>query len=349
MRAALARQWKLIRLTALARRGVTIQQMMEQTGATRATAYRDIAQLRDGGVPFDQRTTNGEVRYSLMVDALPPLGPTVLQLAALQLARRALTGLEGAGPVAELDRLLSSYDLHGMPRASVSLAKPRAVAPNIVNKLDRAITSQRCTRIRHRSAAAQKAAWRTVDPLGLHHVKGHLYFVAHDHTRNAVRKFKLDRISTVDILPDKAASHPDFAIHTLFARSVKVWTGDEVDIVVQLSANVARIVHEYPLVQDQTVTDEQDGAVIVHARVAGLVEATRWVLSWGKDAEALEPRELREAVASEARGAAGRYGETRRNQLLKPQKPTEARGRSKRDEPPTATAEQGVSPDLGRP
>ena len=43
-----------------------------------------------------------------------------------------------------------------------------------------------------------------VDPLGLRYVKGHVYFIAYDHKRADYVPFKLNRISTVDVLADKA-------------------------------------------------------------------------------------------------------------------------------------------------
>lgn len=307
MRAALARQWALIAFVRQFKHGVTIAQIVAHTGAPRSTTYRDIVLLGDGGVPFDRRLVNGEARYSLAVEALPPLGPTATQLAALRLARTVLTGLDGAGPVAELDQLLASYAGRSSGSSHIALGRHRAVAPELVKKLDRAIASQRRARIRYRAAAADKPEWRLVDPLGLLHVKGHLYFIAHDLRRAAVRTFKLDRIRVVEVLAEKAADHPDFDMHALFARSAKVWTHDEIEVTVRLDKSVARFIGEYPLVYDQTVEDERNGAIVVRARVAGVMEAMRWVLGWGKAAEALEPSELREAVAREVGDAAARY------------------------------------------
>jgi proteasome accessory factor B len=307
MHNALARQWALIAYVRRFKHGVTVAQIVEHTGEPRSTTYRDINLLLDGGVPLDRRTVTGEVRYSLAMEALPPLGPTATQIAALRLARTVLTGLDGSGPVAELDQLLASYADRPAGTSHIAFAKRRAIAPDLVKKLDRALTNQRRARIRYRGANADKPSWRLVDPLGLHHVKGHLYFIAHDDARDATRTFKLDRITAVEVLPDKATAHPDFDLHKLFAHSAKAWTNDEIEVAVRLDKSVARFAHEYPLVHDQAVTDEKGGAVVVRARVAGVTEAMRWVLGWGRAAEALEPRELREAVGAELRAAAGHY------------------------------------------
>jgi len=314
----LIRQWSLITLLAAHPRGLTTREIMRRTGVTRATFYRDREQLLEAGVPIGTETVGGEARYTLWGTTLPPLGPTPLQIAALRLARRAL-GMDGTAAAAELDTLLADYARTAGAKDTITFAKRPALPPDLLKKLDRAITTQRRTRLRYRSARATTAASRDVDPLGLHCAGGHHYFVAYDDNRAKFVTFKLERITAVELLADKARPHPDYDAHALFARSAKVWNGDETAIAVRLSASVAHLAAEYPVIADQTVMQEPSGALVVRARVAGIVEATRWVLSWGKNAEALEPLALRESVAAEVQGAAAQYG-VRRNAVKKPAK-----------------------------
>jgi len=70
---------------------------------------------------------------------------------------------------------------------------------------------------------------------------------------------------------------------------------------------VAWLAHEYPLIAGQTIEPAPDGSVTVAARVAGIVEAMRWVLGWGGAAEALSPPELREATRLELTQAVAKY------------------------------------------
>ena len=309
-RETMIRLWGLVMLLARRRRGLTITQLVELTETSRATIYRYLAVLREAGVPLESHTVSGEVRHSLWGTELPPLGPTPLQIAALRLARRALGGLEGTAATREIDKLLDGYSraLGALaPLASITLAKARHVPPDMVSKLDRAIATQRRTRIRYRSVEARAPGWRTVDPLGLRYAKGQLYFVAYDDKRSDFVPFKLDRVTAVDILRTGANRHPGFDPQRLFEHSATAWTGEGVDVVVRLSSVVARFAGEYPIVVNQTLTDEKDGSVRVHARVASVTEAMRWVLGWGKEAEALQPPELRQAVAEQVRGASLQY------------------------------------------
>lgn len=306
----LVRQWALIQELSRHKRGLTAQQMVEQVSLSKATVHRYLKQLEEVGIPIAKEPINGEVRYSLSSQALPPLGPSALQLAALRLARRGLAGLAGTQAVAELDAMLAGYGLQAEPDPAVLIARARVVAPEITKKLDRAIAAQRRTRMRYRSTKADKPEWRIVDPIAFRMVRDDVYFIAHDQKRKTYISFKLDRISAVELLTDKSDAHRAFDIDAFFAHSRKAWSGDSSELLVvavRLSPSVARFASEYPLIDTQTLQDEPSGAVTVHATVAGVLEAMRWVLSWGKEAEALEPRALRDAVAEQVHGAAAQY------------------------------------------
>jgi predicted DNA-binding transcriptional regulator YafY len=306
----LIRQWQLIKLLQPHARGLSVRQILEHYEGSRASLYRDRDFLRECGIPIESTNVNGEARYTLWGRDLPPLGPSALQVAALRLARRALAGLDGTGVAAELDALLAGYArATGSSHEAISFASPRVVAPELVKQLDRAIAHGRRTRLRYRSVRARAPAWRLVDPVGLRFAGGDWYFIAYDDNRRDYVPFKIDRISAVEVLADKAAAHDGVDVNALFASSAKIWRGQEVEVAVWLSPEVARLAREYPLVPHQAIEDDAKvrGACIVRAKVAGVVEAMRWVLRWGKEAEALSPEELRVAVAREVTGAAARY------------------------------------------
>jgi predicted DNA-binding transcriptional regulator YafY len=307
LKGVLLRQWILIQEISRHRRGCTVSALREVSGASTATLYRDIADLRSSGMPIDTQMQNGEARYTFCGEKLPPLTVSASQLAALRFARRALSHLDGAQLVKELDELLAPYRTLDSSTSSVSARRNRSSAPNIVLDLDRAIHQKRRTRIRVYTRNVKEPTWRVVDPLSLRSEGQLLYLVAYDNTRSDYRLFKVARISKVQKLTDKIEAHKEFEEDRFFANAVKVWSGDQIDARVRLQPSVAHLATEYALTEQQTVEAQADGSVIVCARVAGIPETLRWVLSWGRDAEALEPLALRDAVAEQVRDAAGRY------------------------------------------
>lgn len=280
---------------------------MRATGASRPTAYRDFALLRDSGYELRVDTVNGEARYTLIASALATEPMTAKERAAIALARRALSAIEGSWIVRELDAVLDRA--HAVvpqdPRVQLALA-PLSYHPDIVRLLHAGLTSGRKLRIRYRGVNDTTAKDRTLHPIHLQVVDQHAYLIAWDERRRARRTFKVARISRVKILRDKAQLHSgDDGDHK--AKAVKVWSSDPFDVRVRIDEQVVRFVTEWPLASNQSVEPAAHGSTDVCARVYGLEETLRWVLRWGKHAHVIGPAELRRRVRDELRGALGRY------------------------------------------
>ena len=211
----------------------------------------------------------------------------------------------GCGFLKELDELLARAQHRDR---DVSLPKtPLAQHPEISAVLDAAIRARRRAQIRYRGTRDSAPKPRTIEPAALRLAGRDLYVIAYDLERNAWRTFKCARIRHALLLEQPCVKRADYDEQALFGKSVKAWSGDELDVAVRLHPAVSRYAGEYPLIADQTLEDRPDGSVIVRARVSGHLETARWVLGWGQHAEALEPPILRETVQDELAGALGRY------------------------------------------
>ena len=97
---ALIRQWSLVEHLSRRQRGLSVEHMRGHTSANRSTVYLGLGVLCEAGVPIESESINGEPRYRLCSKALPPLGPTALQISALRLAVDVLA-LDGHSGFAE--------------------------------------------------------------------------------------------------------------------------------------------------------------------------------------------------------------------------------------------------------
>lgn len=302
--ARIQRQWRIVVALHATRRGHTIASLIEATGASRASIYRDVDVLREAGVQIVQETQNGEERYRLLGDPYPAIGASSLQVAALRLAARSLSSLRGSSLLAELEALVRPSAAHELVHVR---ERPSSAAPEIVAKLDATLRHRRRARILYRSRDDAEARWRLVDGAAIHVEGGELYLVAYAIERSGWRLYKLARIADVEELHEPAADHGAFDVSSLFERAVGVWNGPGVDVAIRIAATEARFVREWPLVPEQRIEEEPDGAVVVHATVAGLIETKRWFLSWGRAARVLSPPALQEAVRHELVGALAQY------------------------------------------
>jgi len=308
----LIRQWQILQLLHGRRRGLTPKRLLEETGSSRATLYRDLDMLEQAGVPLLRETVNGEARVSLLGDKLPELTATPLQWDALRLARSYLTPLEGTSLLAELDALLD----RNRPRKPTATAEAEAEAgpapetpgsrhARSLAVLDSAIAQRKKVRFRYRSAGDAEYRTRTVDPLMWRLVDEHVYLIAFE-PDVGYRTFKVARMSHTERLEQDAAVH-EVDEDELFRGAVKIWSGPPVEVEIRLSPYAARLLPEYPLSREQEVAPLDDGGVLLRAKVAGTKEVERWVLHWGAHAEVLAPPELRHELREELRDALAPY------------------------------------------
>jgi proteasome accessory factor B len=304
----LVRQWRLALALSTTRFGMSIAQLMRETSQSRSNVYRDLEVLRDAGAPITSELQNGEARHRFLRQTeLPTMSLTTLQVTALHLARAELEPLAGTGLVSEFDALLAT--LRPVERQQTLRFPPRPSGrPQILKVMERAMHSQHRVRMEYRAASRAGASTTVrVEPLLLSVAEGDPYLRAFCVERNAERTYKVARITHAELLAEASTYQPAHAPADAFNDSIKAWSGEPTPVKIKLDPSVAWRASEYQLVPTQRITKQKDGAAVVEAQVAGIVEATQWVLAWGGAAEALEPAALREAVRAELKKAIEKY------------------------------------------
>ena len=61
----LTRQWRLLLAIQGSKAGIRVARLVEETGLSRPTVYRDLKALERAGVPFSVETRNGERLYRI--------------------------------------------------------------------------------------------------------------------------------------------------------------------------------------------------------------------------------------------------------------------------------------------
>lgn len=304
------RQWQLLQMIHREGKGPTLKEIQEELGISRATLYRYLERLEQAGFPIVRDTTNQTARVCLPSRDLPPLNPTTLQMAALMLARRFLEPLEGTQLVAQYDALLSRWARTPATELPIETSPPpgKITKPSILAAIEQAI--QKRQRVRFVYKKQGKLGERIVDPILLRiEQTTHLYFHAFDTEKNESKTYKPVRMMEAEVLAEPAQAHPELDQEDPFAYSVKIWSAAPIDVAIRVSSKKADFVVEWPLIDGQQLDEQPDGSVIVRARVAGPQEASKWVLSWGRDAVVLEPPELRKLVRDELAAALSGYSD----------------------------------------
>ena len=147
---------------------------------------------------------------------------------------------------------------------------------------------------------------RIVQPYHVGQIEHGWYLLAFDQERKAMRTFALQRITNLQVLKTKFVRDPRFNARDHLGGGFGVWSYDETtnhahEVCIRLEGYAARVVAERLWHSTQEIKPlNKDGSVIeFQAKLTGLEEITRWVLSWGSKAHVLSPPELIERVRDE--------------------------------------------------
>lgn len=136
-----------------------------------------------------------------------------------------------------------------------------------------------------------------------------VYVIGYSATHEALRTFKVERISRATLTTLRFQRPSNLSVHDLLQHSWGIWYGEQRTLV-RLRFNnpaVARRVKETLWHPSQAIEDLPGGGIDWKVEVAGVIELLPWIRGWGADCEVLEPLDLRERVADEMRRAAALY------------------------------------------
>ena len=164
----------------------------------------------------------------------------------------------------------------------------------------RAVEAGERLEVEYYSASRDELTTRRIDPEHLFMAAGHWYVVAWDDRSDEERMFRVDRLRAVSAVGET------FEPRGLEGLGRPLYTRSDRDVTVRLRLGPgARWVAEYYEVE--RTTDGPDGTLDVTIPAKDLAWTTKLVLRLAGEAEVLDPPELREMVAEEARSALSRY------------------------------------------
>ncbi len=281
---------------------------------SKRTIYRDIQALSESGVPLVAVPGQG---YALVEGYfLPPLSfttdeATMLLLgsdfmaqsfdaqyrAAAQSASRKIEGVLRPHVRDEVRYLRENI------RFVVSNTPEQRGSGEMLAQLRRAIIERSTVRFhyypRYREGN-QPPTIRLADPHALFHIGGAVYLNAYDHTRLAIRNFRLDRIDKLTLLSQHFTRRADFRLEgpSMEERSVIIR--------VRFDHGVTRWAQEersfFTVGEEQTAEGLLVTLAARHER-----EVLGWLLGWGRHVQVLEPESLRRMLTEEVQAILQNY------------------------------------------
>lgn len=153
---------------------------------------------------------------------------------------------------------------------------------------------------------------RRVHPLHLTAHEQRWMLIAWDPARRVARRYNLARMTALspETAIDAFAAPTAFDLSAYLATTFGPHAGAELHhVVLRFDAYAAPYIREHLYHPSQRITPAPDhpGAVEVQVTVNHLLDIQRWVLSWGRHAEALAPPILRRQIATELAALTSTY------------------------------------------
>ncbi len=256
---------------------------------------RDKDILRDIGVPIEVVSTDAwdvEQGYTIDKDRyyLPEIAFMPEEISALFVAVRSA----GDGSAEDAVRKLLSGVDRGILAGLGAPALMSEADPNLPAAAE-AVAENRRARFAYRTSRGDRSD-RTVDAFGLAVRGGHWYLVGLDADRGEIRSFRLSRISGSLRLEGEGTPPPEG-----FRAADHAWGGplDTEEPSITATVAFAPQVAWWATrgVRDaETLRSRDDGWVEVRMPWPQGEQLVSWVLSFGPDAEVLEPEEVRSEV-----------------------------------------------------
>ncbi len=283
---------------------ITSEKLAERFDVTKRTIYRDVLALMEADVPVVGKAGEG---YSIEEGYfLPPVSFTkdealmlilgagaVGRLFDAQFKKAARSGenkihaslsQELKKEVAYLKSYISFYS--GMPRG-------RSQEEDVLQKIRRAIIEKKRLAFRYfkRYSDSTEPTIREVDPYALTFFYGNWLLSGHDHLRNDLRSFRLNRMEAV-MVTNKSFERPkNFQRFQLMQEEHSQRTVFQVKI----AREIFRWVKEQPPYKI-TKTLTKKNHVILTIESSSEESITKWLLLWGEKAEAISPKSFRDNV-----------------------------------------------------
>jgi predicted DNA-binding transcriptional regulator YafY len=318
--AQLARVPRLIRLITEIKTNPcqTPEQLYRTLGISRSRYFQDKA-LLERAFGFKVQFNRAKRSYEILEDPYLPIVDLKLSEAfALILAVRQLS--------ASGDYILTYEAIEGIKKI-VASAQPelRSFLQNVLDEtvlrqgfgcdasilesLRQACTDHHHVIITYEHYDQEALRRHEIDPYQLFFRRRALYLDAYDKGARALRVFRVNRVKKVELTGVRGVMVTDYSFARRFQDSFSTFVGEGTTTVkVRFTKRIAPYIRESLWHWSQRLTSLPDGGLLYEVQVSYPKEVVWWAMSWGSEAEVLEPAELRAYVAEEVGKLAAVYG-----------------------------------------
>lgn len=276
--------------------------------------HRDLEFMRDRlHLPLEYAKANNGYFYTEEVNAFPTLQITEGELFALLVAEKSLQQYRGTTFEKPLVSAFKKMAASLPDTVSLNLAdweqtiSFRTSAETILNleifdALAKATSQRQQLKLAYRKPGKKETEPRLVDPYHIANINGEWFLFAYDHDRKDIRTFVPARIKSAEQTGRQFVRPQKFSLEKRLRDSFGVYSGKgEFDVVIRFNEKIADYIREKKWHESQQLIELKDGGVELRLKLSSLAEIERWILGWGGDAVAIQPKELIDGIEKAAK------------------------------------------------
>jgi len=293
------------------RNGLTLDELAEECGIDRRTVHRDMNAITEAGYPLVSEWLDGKKIYRFITKSrsIPPITFTLNQLMSLYLLRSLGALFSGTPFQAEIEELFKTitstlpdrYAAHLERIARVSLplshgARDYSEVSNQIEGLQKALLHQYRVILRYSKKKSSDIDTYDLDPYTLIFHKGGMYILGYVHNRKDLRLFALERVRAVEVTRHRFTIPDNFQPEEHFSDSFGLVNDKPMHVKIAFSNNISHTIVSRNWMPNQVISKESNDRTLLSFTATGKMELVSWILSFGMNAEVLEPAELRKEV-----------------------------------------------------
>src|SRR3990170_337098 len=186
-------------------------------------------------------------------------------------------------------------------------AKDYSGKERFIESLTEGMLQKKTCHVKYHSFSENEIKEFRIDPLNFFERKGGLYFFARITRFGDIRMLAVERIQTMELTNDYFEYPDDFDPEEVLSSAFDIIYDDPIEAKIWFPAAQARYIKERQWAKEQKIKEQKDGSIILEMKTSGFWDVKKWALSFGAEAEVLEPKELREAIGNEIKKVMGVY------------------------------------------
>lgn len=286
-------------------RVVKAQEIADRFEISLRTVYRDVKALEEAGIPL---IGEAGVGYSLVEGyRLPPVMFTREEATAFLTAEKLVERL--ADSAISTDYKSAMYKIKSVLKTGekdylqnidshIEVLKNRRQLQsksdlNLLPVILRSISEKKALSINYFTHYRQENSQRCVEPLGVIYMENYWHLIAFCRMRNAIRDFRMDRISDLSITNDSFLhQHPSLQEYLKREKKEK----ELHEVVIQVNKRIHPYLEEQKYYNGFISETKEEGYVEMNFFTSSLTGFSRWYMMYGDEAKIIKPDKLKEEV-----------------------------------------------------